>query len=276
MNIWIILAILFGISLLISALGFKKFLWFITVGYGFSIVGCGIAIITIFAINGNLNITGLIASILFMIYGVRLGGFLLIRDLKSASYKKALSQDDRQQKKYSVALLFTIWITVALLYTGQTSGVAFVLNLKKYNDFFSFNVFEIIGVCIMAFGMTLEGLADLQKSKYKKINPKLPAMNGLYKVQRCPNYCGEVLMWTGVFVFSMSAVSELTWWMWIVIVIAYLSITYIMLNGAKRIERKHQHNYGEIPEASEYMKKTPLIILIVFPIYSLKKVKFII
>ncbi|MCQ2388033.1 MAG: steroid reductase, partial [Clostridia bacterium] len=82
MNIWIILLILLGVSLLISSIGYKKFLWFISVGYGLSIFGCGVAIITIFAINKTLNITGLIASILLMIYGIRLGGFLLIRELK--------------------------------------------------------------------------------------------------------------------------------------------------------------------------------------------------
>lgn len=276
MNIWLILGIMFAICVAVSAVGFKRFLWFITVGYGFSVVCCGIAIAVIFSVEGVLNVTSLIACILFVIYGFRLGGFLLLREIRNPAYRKALSMDDRQQKEYPLVAKLSIWITVAVLYTFQTSGVAFVLNAKQYGSFFDCSVLEIVGVAVMILGITLESLADAQKSKYKKINPSLPAMNGLYKIQRCPNYCGEVLMWTGVFVFTMSAAPELEWWMWIFVVLGYLAITYIMLNGAKRMERKHAERYGKCEEAKEYMKKTPLIILICFPIYSLKKVKFII
>ena len=75
--IWAVLLILFGISLAISAIGFKKFVWFLSVGYGLSIFGCGIALAIIYGIEGHLNITGVIACALLVIYGFRLGGFLL-------------------------------------------------------------------------------------------------------------------------------------------------------------------------------------------------------
>lgn len=35
--------ILFIIAMLISSIGFKKFVWFISIGYGFSIAGLGLA-----------------------------------------------------------------------------------------------------------------------------------------------------------------------------------------------------------------------------------------
>lgn len=37
--------ILFLVALVISAIGFKKFVWFISLGYGFSIAGIGVALL---------------------------------------------------------------------------------------------------------------------------------------------------------------------------------------------------------------------------------------
>ena len=40
--------VLFAAAMLISALGFKKFIWFISVGYGFSIAGEGLVMLALF------------------------------------------------------------------------------------------------------------------------------------------------------------------------------------------------------------------------------------
>ena len=47
--------ILFIVAMLISSIGFKKFVWFISLGYGFSIAGLGIALIAMFAKDSNLT-----------------------------------------------------------------------------------------------------------------------------------------------------------------------------------------------------------------------------
>ena len=49
MKFWI----LFVVAMAISAIGFKKFVWFISLGYGFSIAGIGMALFALFP--GNLT-----------------------------------------------------------------------------------------------------------------------------------------------------------------------------------------------------------------------------
>ena len=61
--LWLLLA-----TAVISGTGWFKFLYFISVGYGFSVAGCG-------------------AVMLVLVYGCRLSGFLLFREIKSASYR---------------------------------------------------------------------------------------------------------------------------------------------------------------------------------------------
>ena len=83
--------ILFLIAMLISSVGFKRFVWFISIGYGFSIAGAGLAIIAMF--HKDLNIVSLIMCLLFIIYGCRLGGYLLIREKRSSSYQATMKND---------------------------------------------------------------------------------------------------------------------------------------------------------------------------------------
>lgn len=49
MVIYMKFLILFAVAMAISAIGFKKFVWFISLGYGFSMAGIGIALIAMFA-----------------------------------------------------------------------------------------------------------------------------------------------------------------------------------------------------------------------------------
>ena len=82
MNFWL----LFAAAMLISSIGFKNYVWFISLGYGFSIAGEGLLLLLLY--GKTLTPGTIICCILFIIYGCRLGGYLAIREFKSSSYKK--------------------------------------------------------------------------------------------------------------------------------------------------------------------------------------------
>ena len=44
MNFWL----LFGVCMLVSAIGFKNYVWFISLGYGFSIAAEGLAMLLLY------------------------------------------------------------------------------------------------------------------------------------------------------------------------------------------------------------------------------------
>ena len=70
----------FLIALVVSAIGFKKYVWFISIGYGFAVAAIGIFLPIYFgAEDGMLPI---VASILLILYGCRLGGYLTFREIK--------------------------------------------------------------------------------------------------------------------------------------------------------------------------------------------------
>jgi hypothetical protein len=89
--------LLFAAAMLISSIGFYKYVYFISLGYGFSIAGLGA--LMLFMFRDNLSVGTIIACVLFIIYGIRLGGYLLIRALKSAAYRNTMKTEIKDGKK---------------------------------------------------------------------------------------------------------------------------------------------------------------------------------
>ena len=103
--------ILFIIAIIISSIGFKKFVWFISLGYGFSVAGLGVAMLIMFA--KDLTPITLIMSILFIIYGCRLGFYLMIREMRSASYQSTMKNEVKDSSDMNFILKVVVWATCA-------------------------------------------------------------------------------------------------------------------------------------------------------------------
>ena len=265
---WGYLGIICAVCAVCCAIGFKKFVWFLSIGYGFAIIGGGITVL-IFALlsnwAGGLLWLLILQTLLFIAYGARLSGFLLFRELKNKAYQKTLNEDAGGDKKMPVFVLIAIWLIVAVLYTAQVSPVFY-----RYYNGCTDVVVPIVGMVISICGLLLETIADKQKSAQKKENPKMVATKGLYKIVRCPNYFGEILFWTGVLVSGVTALKSVG--QWILAILAWISIVYIMFNGAQRLEKRQNERYGNDPAYQAYVDKTP-IILPLLPIYHLNKQK---
>ena len=262
---WTHLGIFFALSLLVCLCGFKKYVYFLSIGYGFSVsvIGAAMIVMSIMGLYEGVTLAHYIQFALFVIYGFRLSGFLLIREIKNAAYRKTLSEATGDESKMPIFVKVVMWLMVAVLYVAQTSGVAF----RLFNSAAS-SAWQWVGIGISAFGIVLEAIADQQKSKQKAERPDMVATKQLYKIVRCPNYFGEILFWTGVTVSCLDCLQGAG--QWIVVLIAYVCIVYIMFNGAQRLEKRQMERYGDNEEYKAYADKTPIIIPLL-PIYHLNK-----
>ena len=266
---WSLLGILLIVCAAACAVGFYKFVYFLSIGYGFAVAGGGIAILVMYFLNPTTTPLWIVLAqaALFVAYGIRLSGFLLIRELKNVSFRKTDVAKDtlakNGEKKMPVFVLATIWVSVAVLYTAQISPMLF-----RYVGGFTDILVPVIGFAVSVFGLILESVADNQKSAQKKENPNMVATKGLYKIVRCPNYFGEILFWTGVTVSALDILQGAG--QWITVIIAYILIVFIMFNGAQRLEKRQMARYGEDEAYNTYADKTPIIIPLL-PIYHLNK-----
>lgn len=261
---WLLLAISFAVP----AVGWLYFIYFFSIGYGFAISALSLATAIIFRDVITLP-AAILCGVLF-IYGIRLAMYLLLRERRSASYKKILYQPENTARKPLFAM-FMIWISCALLYVGQISPVTFYLynmaHLAPVNDLWAW-----IGAFVAAAGVVIEMVADAQKSAAKRLNAHRFVDTGLYRIVRCPNYFGEVLMWTGSFLICFGACCTVG--QWVIASLGYVGIVYVMFSGARRLELRQTETYGADPEFQAYIKRTPLILPLV-PIYSVAKYKWL-
>ncbi|MBR3803151.1 MAG: DUF1295 domain-containing protein [Clostridia bacterium] len=256
---------LFIAAMVISSIGFKNYVWFISLGYGFSIAGESLLMMILY--RGQLTIGTIICCVLFMVYGCRLGGYLAVREFGSSSYKKNMKGEIKDGKSVPFGVKIAIWVTCALLYVTQVSGV-FYRMFNAAED----NIAVYIGAGIMLLGLVLESVADIQKNKAKKINPKRFVDTGLYRLVRCPNYLGEMIFWTGVVI---SAVGAVTGWQWVLVAVGYIGIIFVMFSGARRLEIRQNKNYGKDPEYQKYVKFVPIMVPFI-PLYSVEKYKWLV
>ena len=258
------LLVLTALALAVSAIGWVYFIYFFSIGYGFSISALSVASVIIF--RDVMTWLALLFCAVMFVYGIRLGMFLLLREKRSASYKKILYQPENTTKKPFFVMMM-IWISCALLYVGQMSPVAFYLgNLR--DGVMVHEGWMWAGAVVAAIGIAIEIIADARKSAAKKVNANRFVDTGIYRMVRCPNYFGEVLMWTGSFVICFGACCTLA--QWIIAVLGYIGIVYVMFSGARRLELRQTETYGKDPEFQAYIKKTPLLIPFL-PIYSVAK-----
>jgi len=249
--IWIFLIV----SAVLCAIGFYKFVYFLSIGYGLSVAGLGVTYLITALVEGQeVSFVTVVQAALFLAYGIRLSGFLLIREIKNVSYRKVLKEATKEdEKKMPFFVKFIIWICVSILYVAQTSPMYFRLYNGQGKDL----VLPLIGCVISLAGLLLESFSDKQKSAQKKSNPNMVATQGLFKISRCPNYCGEIIFWTGVFVGSLNILSGIG--QWLTAVIGYICIVYIMINGAQRLDRRQEKRYGNLEEYRAYADHTPIL-----------------
>ncbi len=263
---WNYLGIMLLVSAVLCGVGFYKYVYFLSIGYGFSVSGIGITIAVFNLVSKDkVDITLYLLCALLVIYGIRLSGFLLAREIKSKAYQKVIKEVAGEESKVPFFVKVAIWVSVSILYVGQTSMVFY----RYYNGENS-DIFGQVGIGICVVALLIESVADMQKTKQKKERPDMVAMKGLYRVVRCPNYFGEILFWTGIFMSGCGLFIGAG--QWILAVVAYLCIVYVMFNGAQRLEKRQIKRYGDNEEYNAYANHTPILIPLL-PLYHLNPKK---
>ncbi|MFP4364170.1 MAG: DUF1295 domain-containing protein [Spirochaetia bacterium] len=258
---------LFLTAAVISAAGFYRFVYFLSIGYSFSITGLTIAI-TLLHFEALAPAVIPILAFVF-IYSVRLGVFILLREINSGSYKKVLGKVNEKYERIPIFVKAFIWIFCVVLYVMQVSPLFFRLQNNMAS---SYPLWLSAGTVIVALGLVIQTIADAQKNAAKKKAPDRFVDSGLFRISRCPNYFGEALVWTGVFLSSAPCLRG--WFQIVFAVTGYIGIIYIMFGSARRLEIRQNKRYGENPEYQYYKKTTPVLIPGI-PLYSIADWKWL-
>ena len=181
----------------------------------------------------------------------RLGLFLFIRVIKDGGDKRF----DKAKTDFTTFLVFWtlqgLWVFITLLPT-------LLLNASEHNP--PLGARDFIGWTMWLAGLTIEAMADMQKSSFKAdlANKDKFISSGLWSISRHPNYFGEILLWFGLYLSASSALKG--WKLFSVLspVAVYLLITKV--SGIPILERNGLKKFGHLPEYKNYLRSTPELI----------------
>ena len=110
-------------------------------------------------------------------------------------------------------------------------------------------------------GFILEIIADTQKSKFRSNteNKNQFINTGLWSFSRHPNYLGEIILWLGI---SIMSISSLSGWQYVTLVspvFTYVLLVYI--SGIRLLEESGKEKWGHLEEYKTYLKNTPSLLI---------------
>ncbi len=261
---WQYLVLGLALCLMLSALGFKRVVYFVSLGYAASIAAQAIFFPLLY--RDTLRGFVLAQSGLLLAYGLRLGTFLTLRE-QTPSFQSEQAENLARSAEASGLMKAGIWVSVSVLYALMFLPALLTISAQARGLALPS---VPVGVALMVVGLGLEASADWQKSRFKKQNPSRFCDVGLYRVVRFPNYFGEMLFWLGVWISGISAYRSLPYW--VLAGLGFLCIELVMLGSSRRLELKQSQRYGSAAAYGAYARKVPILFPIL-PIYSLRNLR---
>lgn len=122
-------------------------------------------------------------------------------------------------------------------------------------------VSDYIGLCIFAFGILFELLADVQKYSFNAAHKSGANRKwidtGLWARSRHPNYFGETTLWLGLAIVCMSG--EFTAYsVLICLVTPAWSFVFLLFTSLMLLEKRGDKKWGTNPKYIEYKATTPV------------------
>jgi steroid 5-alpha reductase family enzyme len=193
----------------------------------------------------------LVAALLVLAWAVRLGGYLFRRILR-------IKVDHRFDAMRDDPLRFArFWVLQAITVAIVMLPVSYFLDRDHPPGF---EAWMVAGAAVWLVGLVIEATADAQKSSFraKKENRGHFVDSGLWRYSRHPNYFGEMLIWWGLFLYT---VPVLHGWAWTVIAgPVFIMLLLLFVSGIPLLERSADERYGGDPAYRVYKSRTSILV----------------
>ena len=191
-----------------------------------------------------------------IVWAGRLGIFLFRRINKDGKDERF----DKAKKKFFWFLQYWMGQAAWVVFTAGASILAILSPVEA-----ELEVLAIIGIFLWWSGFLIEVISDYQKRKFREASdPKTMFIStGLWAKSRHPNYFGEITLWVGMAVISLSSLSGIEYVTAIVSPV-FIYLLLVKLEGVPMLERIADERYGELPDYQEYKANTPVLMMKIF------------
>ena len=229
--------------------------WFFHSERFFDLIGSAtyltITIVALIAVP-EVDTRSVVLGIMVCLWGLRLGAFLFAR-------VQAAGHDVRfNLMKHDFTWFLMTW-TIQGLWVVITSSAALTAITSTNKN--SFGWIGIIGIIIWLSGFVIEIVADEQKRRFKlnSSNQHSFINKGLWSWSQHPNYFGEIILWIGVTLVALPALSGWQYLSLISPVFVFFLLTRI--SGIPMLDSAARKRWGDDPDFQKYKETTPVLIL---------------
>jgi len=219
--------------------------------------------LTTMVLSGTYQWRQIAATAAVTLWGLRLSGYLLYRIIK-------IGEDSRFDDKRSDPLRFAIfWIFQAVWVFTVSLPVIFVNAPSsadsKFNDW---TAWDILGGIMFVLGLLVETVADFQKFNFRNnpANRGKWCQVGVWSWSRHPNYAGEICLWWGLFIVSVSIARDAQWSG--VLSPIFTSWTLLFFSGIPLLEEKADNKFRNDRSYVEFKERTSPLLLLPPPLYK--------
>lgn len=205
----------------------------------------------LFFTSGETDMLHVLTAVSVVLWGFRLGGYLLWRILR-------IKVDHRFDDKRDSFLRFgSFWLLQAVTVWAVMLPVYGIMTSPAFD---AVPWYLFIGIPVALIGLFIETLSDLQKYRFKS-SPEGKGnfmRTGIWKYSRHPNYFGDMLFWwsisfPGIFLFNGF---EYLYFFGPV----FISLMLLFVSGVPLLEKSAEEKWGNDPEFRDYQKTTSLVI----------------
>lgn len=191
-------------------------------------------------------------TFMVLLWAIRLGGYLFRRILQKGKDSRfdSFRHSIRGFGGFYTLQAISIWVVVLPVIAVLSSEIDFSQHLGMLT----------IGAIIFMIGWLLETVADNQKFKFRSLasNDGKFMASGLFSVIRFPNYLGEIMVWSGIFIAASPSLSGLSWLT--IIGPIWIAFLLIKVSGIPYLERSNKERYGHLESFKQYQKSTKKLI----------------
>jgi steroid 5-alpha reductase family enzyme len=193
----------------------------------------------------------LVASLLVVVWAVRLGTYLFRRILR-------MKVDHRFDGMRDEPLRFArFWLLQALTVAVVMLPVSYLLDRSSAPGF---GAWALAGALVWLIGLLIEAAADAQKSAFKASDANRGRFitTGLWRYSRHPNYFGEILVWWGVFLYAVPFLDGAAYA--VVVGPVFITLLLLFVSGIPPLERSAERKYGDDPAYLDYKSRTSILV----------------
>jgi steroid 5-alpha reductase family enzyme len=220
-----------------------------------------------FDLTGSLTYASLVAIALFaqpapdartwllggliLLWAGRLGSFLFLRVSREG-------QDGRFDAIKPSAARFAMTWTLQGLWVLLTAACALAAMTSSHST--PLGGIAWTGIAVWVAGFAIEVVADEEKRRFRA-DPRNRGHfieSGLWAWSRHPNYFGEILLWSGIALIALPALSGWQHATLISPVFVFLLLTRV--SGVPLLEARARKRWGDDPRYRAYRARTPVLV----------------